>query len=256
MHAFPSCYGDLHWDVALASFHPSKRLPGLGGGAIAIRDRGLAELFQAKLRAHTRWTTLRQSSTNSFLKHSARFALRQAQKAIPFASALDSKRTNLHQSWQDSERAAEAHLAGRLQPQPLPHVWARYINAILPQSSVLMARSVRHFQLLAQVVSKALGPEALAYMQHLEDSPTHFVLKVDPARRFQLGQSLTDQGVECSWLYYPLHRLARFSILDDDQFPTSIALARSTLLIPFNAAHSDQQIEQLCRALLRACDSI
>ena len=250
VHAFPAKYGDQDWDVALVSFHPSKRLPGLGGGAIVIRDPKLAELFQVKLIKHARWAGRLQSHSASRFMQPTRYLKDRVTSLNLYTKNLVSRHARRQTALPDALSAAQAQIRNCLRPQPMPLAWIKYMNTIRPKCTQLIARSGDYFSQLSKVVVQSLGVAALDYTQHLDGSPTHLVLRVDPQKRYMLGQRLADWGIESSWLYYPLHRLEQFAEnYSELDFSHTDALAQSTLLIPFGAAHSRRQIEILGNAL-------
>lgn len=70
-----------------------------------------------------------------------------------------------------------------------------------------------------------------------------------PELRYPLGAHLAANGIESTWLYYPLHLLSRFRHHARSELPLCETLWRRTLCLPCRGWHSEVQVDRVIDAI-------
>ena len=142
------------------------------------------------------------------------------------------------------------NITNTFMPQPMPSVW----YSLLHHSAIHIEQSEkkleRHFKRISQLLKVSLGEDWLRFVTHIKGPPTHLVVKVPPQQRFKICQYFASCGIETSWLYHPLHMQDKITVqhLSKD-FPQTIQIASSNVLLPFSSNHTEKEIDHLCTAI-------
>ncbi|MFD7244529.1 aminotransferase class V-fold PLP-dependent enzyme [Streptomyces massasporeus] len=131
----------------------------------------------------------------------------------------------------------------------LPWVSAAFLADQLAQGDANRRRQRRHLARIRAVVDSRPG---LDFPALADDMGVNFLaLRCPPRARHQIAAQLAHNGVETTWLYYPLHRVRRYvgRVVCEGPFPRAEHLWRRTLCVPCRGWHTDRQIDRLVTAL-------
>lgn len=99
-------------------------------------------------------------------------------------------------------------------------------------------------------ISETLGEQALLFLKDIIDgAPTILAVKVSPNTRYDFMSYLARKGVQTTWYYYPINRISRYKRYASQEDTISGAIASTIVMLPFQWAHSDEQVKALIAAL-------
>ncbi|WP_411139266.1 DegT/DnrJ/EryC1/StrS family aminotransferase [Streptomyces sp. C10] len=134
----------------------------------------------------------------------------------------------------------------------LPWVGAAFLVDQLTRLDRYQRRQQRH---LARVRTAVEGHPELRFPALATRQAVNFLaLHCSPQRRHNIAAHLSRAGVETTWLYYPLHRVRRYTHawVNRGSFPGAENLWPRTLCVPCRGWHSDAQIDRLIDGLTTA----
>ncbi|MFG2348673.1 DegT/DnrJ/EryC1/StrS family aminotransferase [Streptomyces phaeochromogenes] len=174
----------------------------------------------------------------------------------------------------DALRSVSSSLPVRLRLQPVPsgdvtEVMETAVARVDPNSSLswvgaaflvdqlarldgYQRRQQRH---IARVRAAVEGHLDLRFPHVASGQPVNFLaLRCSPERRHDMAAHLARRGVETTWLYYPLHRVRRYTHVwvNRGPFPRAETLWTRTLCVPCRGWHSDGQVDRLIAGLTTA----
>jgi dTDP-4-amino-4,6-dideoxygalactose transaminase len=236
------------------SFGPAKLLAGLGGGGLCIPDPDHATELAAYV---ARSASASASAVPG--EHRAAAVVQHVRHAVVQAFVTGSR---------TRRRVAERlGLARPLRPDLRALLDATGVRPVVVARMAPLARSaaawlVRNRQTLvarvreraesiAATITAAAGPAALAFLDGVRGAPSVYALSVAPERRHALGAALAAHGIQTTWFYFPLNRLAHLAAFPSEATPNADRLAARTLIVPLRWHHATREITVLRRALGR-----
>lgn len=107
----------------------------------------------------------------------------------------------------------------------------------------------RHLSRIREAVSTQRG---LTFPDLTPGQTVNFLpLQCAPQQRHPIAAHLARHGIETTWLYYPLHRICRFTArwVDRGPFPHAERLWQRSLCLPCRGWHSDRQVARVVHAI-------
>ena len=233
-HTFPParpCSYELPQEITLFSFGPNKPLAGNGGGGMYFPDSMMA------------------SSVNRFIEKKK--SLHRPVWAAVLDDARDVIRTRVRwRSYQHAERLGfnrpwpidqRSGSVSRLSDGPLPAL-NRYQSEVAAlrwrqRCEVMPAYSECVTNLQAEIL-KLWSPVHVRMLTPTCDVPAMFAVRIPSQLRYKLSVALAAQGIQTTWYYYPLHRLAAFQEFPREAMPASDQLASELLMLPCHWVHT------------------
>jgi dTDP-4-amino-4,6-dideoxygalactose transaminase len=237
-HTFPPaepCSYELPQEITLFSFGPNKPVPGNGGGGMYFPDVAMASsvnrfIERSELR-HRPICAAALDDAKSVIRNRARWASYQL-----------SVHLNLNRAWPIDR----GFVAGpRLLDAPFPA-----LNHYQSQTAALRWQMRReampaHSEYVATLqaeIQKRWEPLNVRLMAPTRDVPAIFAIRVSSRVRYSLSVALAAQGIQTTWHYYPLHRLAPFQGCPCEDMPVSDQLASEILVLPCQWIHTTRRL--------------
>ena len=233
-HTFPParpCSYELPREITLFSFGPIKPLAGTGGGGMYFPDLMMA------------------SSMNRFIerKKSARRPIWAAvlddaksviRTRVRWTSYKQAERLRLNRPWPIDQHSIPV---SRPSDAPFPA-----LNSYHGEVAVLrwrmrceaMAAHSEHVATMQAEVRKLWSPLLVWMLNSTCDVPAMFAVRVPSRFRCRLSEALAARGIQTTWHYYPLHRLAPFQDCPCESMPVSDQLASELLVFPCQWVHT------------------
>lgn len=233
-HTFPPAQPHSHelpQEITLFSFGPNKPLAGSGGGGMYFPDFVMA------------------NSINRFIERK-----KSSRKPI-WAAVLDDARCVIRtrarwRSYQHAERLGfnrpwpmdpRSDPGPRLSDAPFPAL--NYYQSEIAALRWQMRRETMpahsdHVAALQAEVLKLWSPLLVRMLSPTRDVPGMFGIRVASRFRHSLSAALAAQGIQTTWHYYPLHRLALFQDCPCEPMPVSDHLASELLMLPCHWVHT------------------
>lgn len=231
-HTFPPagpCSYDLPQEITLFSFGPNKPLAGNGGGGMYFPDRTMASSV-------TRFIESRRSSRVwAAILDDAKSVIRTRVRWTSYEHAV---RLGLNRPWPIDQRSDPAP---RFADAPFPA-----LNHYQSEVSLLRWRMRReampahaeHVATLQAEVLRLWSPLLVSMLDPTCDVPAIFTVRVPSRYRYSLSAAMAAQGIQTTWHYYPLHRLAPFRDCRCEPMPVSDQLASELLVLPCQWVHT------------------
>lgn len=158
---------------------------------------------------------------------------------VRWASYRHSVRLKLNRPWPPIDRGSVA--GPRFLDAPFPA-----LNHYQSQTAALRWQMRReampaHSEYVATLqaeIRKRWDPLGLRMMAPTCDVPAIFAVRVSSRFRYSLSVALAAQGIQTTWHYYPLHRLAPFQDCPREPMPVSDQLASEILVLPCQWIHT------------------
>lgn len=130
---------------------------------------------------------------------------------------------------------------------------AELLRAGLPRLDEYSRRNRAYRKMYWETVKDLPGLE----MVGTPDSDANFLaFKCRDVSRFELAAACANNGIETSWLYYPLHLQSKYSeFAGESIFPVAGEAWSNTLCLPCRGWHRPEQIAKCCRVLASAYHS-
>lgn len=234
-HTFPPaapCSYELPREITLFSFGPNKPLAGNGGGGMYIPDSTMA------------------SSVNWFIEK------KKSSRRSIWAAVLDDAKSVIQTRtirWMSHKYAVRFGLessgaidepsgpVSRLSDAPFPVLnnYQREIAALRwrMRCEVVPAHSEYVATLQAEVL-KLWSPVRVRMLAPACDVPAMFAVRVSSRFRYGLSVAFAAQGIQTTWDFYPLYRLALFQDCPCEPTPVSEQLASEILIVPCQWVHT------------------
>jgi dTDP-4-amino-4,6-dideoxygalactose transaminase len=237
-HTFPPaapCSYDLPQEITLFSFGPNKPVPGNGGGGMYFPDATMASSVNRFIESRGLWHrpiwAAALDDAKSVIRTRARWASYQL-----------SVRLNLNRAW-PIDRGSVA--GPRLLASPFPA-----LNPYQSQTAALrwqmrceaMPAHSEYVAALQAEIQKRWEPLGVRLMAPTRDVPAIFAIRVSSRVRYSLSVALAAQGIQTTWHYYPLHRLAPFQDCPSEPMPVSDQLASEILVLPCQWIHTTRRL--------------
>lgn len=231
-HTFPlagPCSYESAQEITLFSFALNKPLAGNGGGGMYFPDPIMANSVN---RFIERKKLLRRPIGAMVLNH-ARHVIRSRVRWT-YGARL---RPNLpwppiDQYFGPASRFPDAPFLAlnHYQSEVAVLRWRMRCEAMPAHSEYVAALQAEALKLWSPLGVRMLGPTC--------DVPAIFTVRVASRFRHSLSEALGAQGIETTWDYYPLHRLAPFQGCPSEPMPVSDQLASEILILPCQWAHT------------------
>lgn len=233
-HIFPParpCSYELPQEITLFSFGPNKPLAGNGGGGMYFPDSTMA------------------SSVNWFIEK------KKSSRRPVWAAVLDDARRVIRtrvrwRSYQLAERLGfnrpwpidpRSDPGPRLSDAPFPalsHYQSELAVLRWRMRCEAMPAHSEYVATLQAEVLKLWGPVRARMLPPVCDVPAMFTVRVSSRYRYSLSAAMAAQGIQTTWHYYPLHRLAPFQDYPYEPMPVSDLLASELLVLPCQWVHT------------------
>jgi dTDP-4-amino-4,6-dideoxygalactose transaminase len=233
-HTFPPagpCSYQLPQEITLFSFAQNKPIAGNGGGGMYFPDPAMASsmnrfIEQNKSVRKPIWAAVLDDAKNVI------------QTRIRWRSHQHAKRLGLNRPWPLDQSSSPVP---RLTDAPFPAL-NHYQSEIASlrwrmRSEAMPAHSECVANLQAEIL-KLWGPVRVRMLAPTCDVPAMFVIRVPSQLRYKLSVALASQGIQTTWYYYPLHRLASFQDCPCEPMPVSDQLASELLMLPCQWVHT------------------
>jgi dTDP-4-amino-4,6-dideoxygalactose transaminase len=230
-HTFPParpCSYELPQQITLFSFGPYKPLAGNGGGGMYFPDPIMASSvnrFIAKKRSSRRptWAAILDD------------AKRVIRVRVVWTSHKLATRLGIIRSWPISgpmPRVPDIPISALTHYQSEAAVlrWRMRCEAMHAHSEYVATLQAEVLNLWSPLRVRTLDPTC--------DVPLMFAVRVPSRFRYSLSEVLAAQGIQTTWLYYPLHRLAPFKDCPCEPTPVSDEWASELLILPCQWTHT------------------
>jgi dTDP-4-amino-4,6-dideoxygalactose transaminase len=238
-HTFPPaepCSYDLPQETTLFSFGPNKPLAGNGGGGMYFPDSAMARSVNRFIESKG----ARQRSTWAGVRDDAKGAIRTR---VRWASYQYSVRLKLNRSWPPIDRGSVSR--PRLLDAPFPtlsHYQSQTAALRWQMRCKAMPAHSEYVATLQAEIRKRWEPLHVRMMARTCDVPTIFAVRVASRFRYSLSVALAAQGMQTTWCYYPLHRLAPFQDCPHEPMPVSDRLASEIFVLPCQWIHTTRRL--------------
>jgi dTDP-4-amino-4,6-dideoxygalactose transaminase len=234
-HTFPPaapCSYELPKEITLFSFGPNKPLAGSGGGGMYFPDPMMA------------------SSVNRFIER------KKSSRRPIWAAVLDDAKSVVQTRtirWMSHKHAIRFGFDGarpinqpsgpvsRLSDAPVPALnpYQSEIAALRwrQRCEVMPAHSECVTNLQAEIL-KLWSPVHVRMLPPTCDVLAMFAVRIPSQLRYKLSVALAAQGIQTTWYYYPLHRLAPFQDCPCEAMPVCDQLASELLVLPCQWIHT------------------
>jgi len=233
-HTFPPappCSYDLPQEITLFSFGPNKPLAGNGGGGMYFPDPAMASSVNRFIESKE----LRHKPTWAAVVDDAKSVIRTR---VRWASYRHSARLKLNRPWPIDPGSVPGP---RLLDVPFPTMnhYQRQIAARRWQTRrEAMPAHSEYVATLQAEIRNWWEPLRVRMMAPTCDVPAIFAVRVSSRFRYSLSVALAAQGIQTTWHYYPLHRLAPFQDCPREPMPVSDQLASEILVLPCQWIHT------------------
>lgn len=222
--------------VVLFSFGKNKPLASIGGGGIALcgsLSNQRINLEAGSVGDMKAFISLcKQKIIKILLQHSRKLY----EKVYPVEKHLD---RHLHKQLSASQNTYDTFRPiSRLQESMAYYNWKCLKSKLLKQG----ART----EILQQIFS--------SYRYNLQKPyeilmPYPVILSILVSDRYNFSTKMAACGIETTWYYYPLNRLAFFKDCVCEGTTGADYLAQNIIILPFQFHHTDRQFNRLCKAL-------
>ena len=235
--SFGSAYdSEILSDAMIYSFNMGKMINGSGGGIVFLRSAANSKLLsqikdQKKIEVIIR-----------FIKDL--IVLRYRKKSSYFISLLRKKVIN-KSSLDDFYSLKDMEY----------QVTQKYFNCkkISKLSLLLVSSQLKDFRKIKQLYANLLDTYnanlGLSSRFSKNEVPSYFLLEIDEkTNRYSLGDYLSNQGIECSWSYYPIHKIKIYKdIKQIDNLAITNKKWSNFLYLPFNLFVTRSDVEFVCK---------
>lgn len=130
------------------------------------------------------------------------------------------------------------------------------VNALRSLNRYLMIHQEHQerYRYLRDVLVKTFGETSLHFLQDIDNAPSILAIKVPANRRYEIMVRLSEEGVQSTWYYYPIHRISRYRDYPAQDDIGAIEVAGSIIMLPFQWKHTDEQVDTLARAINKLGD--
>lgn len=230
--SFPDWEGEspIAADVTLFSFGPSKKLAGIGGGGICIRNPKTAADFFSQLQMESNPCTCWQ-----YLKNAMKAKVRLFDHSIS--------------TWLSFSAPLETDLQMLLEKRPFPLISPEEITPLQMKIAYLhllkyrnsAKRFLQDLEKMKETVKDVFGESALRWIKDIK-YPSIFALdlsfnKQNLSRR-EVFTFLAEHHIQATWYYLPLNQLNFLKQYPTELTNKSIEIASQILILPFQWTHS------------------
>ncbi len=113
----------------------------------------------------------------------------------------------------------------------------------------LRAEHDERYKLVSVAITENLGETALRYLQYIDGAPTILAVNVPNAQRYEIMNSLSQEGVQSTWYYHPIHRVSRYRQYPAQEDEGAAGVANSVVVLPFQWTHTSEQVDRLIYAI-------
>jgi dTDP-4-amino-4,6-dideoxygalactose transaminase len=237
-HTFPPtapCSYDLPHEITLFSFGPNKPVPGNGGGGMFFPDPTMASSVNRFMKSRELWHRPTWAAALDDAKSVIRTRVR-------WASYQHSVRLNLNRDWPIDRGFAAGP---RLLDTPFPalnHYQSQTAARRWQMRCEAMPAHSEYVATLQAEIRKRWDPLGVRMMGPTCDVPAIFAVRVPSQFRYSLSAALAAQGIQTTWHYYPLHRLAPFQDCPREPMAVSDQLASEILVLPCQWIHTTRRL--------------
>lgn len=236
-HTFPPARPrsyELPQEITLFSFGPNKPLAGNGGGGMYFPDPTMASAVNRFIESKESWHKPAWAAVLDDAKSVIRTRVR-------WASYQLSVRLNLNRAWPIDQGVP----GPRLLDAPFPalnHLQSEIAAQRWQMRHEAMPAHSEYVATLQAEIRKRWDPLGARMMAPTCDVPAIFAVRVPLRIRYSLSVALAEQGIQTTWHYYPLHRLAPFQDCPCEPMPVSDQLASEILVLPCQWIHTTRRL--------------
>ncbi|MEZ2247279.1 DegT/DnrJ/EryC1/StrS family aminotransferase [Microcoleus sp.] len=228
--------------ISLLSFGNSKRLQGIGGGAIYFPEYRIEPEFEKYIK-------------NLKLKMSANYKINQIKETVK-NNLLAGELSKLFPTIPSLEKKLPTLLEKQTKNLKLSDIYGmNELMYIVCYERVKMLKTNReclsffYKNLQRSVVSK-FGENSINILKQITDIPTIFALSLPFDQRYNISQELANIGIQTTWYYYPLNKIKAFSKYPSENITNTEKLSSEILIIPFglgNIIYQKKAYEMILR---------
>lgn len=237
-HTFPPagpCSYELPQEITLFSFGPNKPVPGNGGGGMYFPDAAMASAVNRFIESKQLWYKPAWVAVLDDAKSVIRTRVR-------WASYQHSVRLNLNRAWPIDQGSVAGF---RVLDAPFPalnHLQSGIAAQRWRMRHEAMPAHSEYVATLQAEIRRRWDPLGARMMAPTCDVPAIFAVRVPSRIRYSLSVALAEQGIQTTWHYYPLHRLAPFQDCPCEPMPVSDQLSSEILVLPCQWIHTTRRL--------------
>lgn len=247
------CSYELPQEITLFSFGLNKPLAGIGGGGMYFPDPTMSSrvnrFIKSKGLSRTPAWTAALNEAKSVIRVRARWASRR------FAALIGPKRVDQPSSPVSLFSSAPFPALNHYHSEVAVARWRMRCDAMRDHAEYVAA--------LRTEVLKLWSPLSVSMLPPTGDVPAMFTVRLPWRFRYSLSEALGAQGIQTTWHFYPLHRLASFRDYPREPMPVSDQLASELLVLPCQWVHtmlhlriSPQYLEAAMKRLMDDKDTL
>lgn len=215
----------------LFSFGPTKRLAGIGGGAVcaAPGEEDFSAYVVKLATRRARSETIGKQVDQALL---CRLRWRNNWLAEKLG-VLPKLERNLSSLLERSE-----HIKAHFSLEGLSDQQARIavLNWLLmDEVSDIHREAYSH---IASVIRSSLGNSAIQPLEGIAHHPSVLALRVPGPLRYAISKEFARRGIQTTWYYYPLNRISPWLQYESESTPNCDSFASEILVLPFQWTHT------------------
>lgn len=236
--SFPSGIITVNYKT-LISLGITKRLSGIGGGALLLPNKKEAESFSNFIKK-----SKKKSFQNQLFITTIKFL-----KRILYLGTCSSKKNFEKELPVLLEKKITAYLKKDFPSTSIRNIELAIANRRLLQLKKYHNEIINLYEKLSIFCAKNFGESSMDIISDVLEYPTIFAVKLDPKKRYIVSEWLSKIKIQTTWYYYPLNRVKVFSDYQSEKTPNSDKLASEILILPFNLRHCLKNNSQYLKIL-------